>query len=499
MMPSVDAAATAPVPGVRNGGRSNGGSHSAFQDCLDGVPMPHADVPHNIKSSSPRTERDAGAPRHKRRVEHSGEGTGPVAPIAPVAPVTAAVHVVAPRSIVRAANDATPPADLATPVAAADAADVDATAAPQLVPPSQQDLPLAPSPTLTDAAPPQTTGASVPPPELLPVDTAAASAAVAVAVDAMIPADLVVATAVANDAGTVADNSTPADVGPATDVAPAAVAPLQPGAMPDAVVAAGPSAEPPTAAAPAAPTAETAETAEQDEPAAGVGTALTRPPASGRDFGAAQAAMASDYAGGEHADTVRPPMAAAKRPSAAPLGVRSTASTGPQPTNGQLGPSIHAALDPAGAPAAAAPPLPSAATAPTMVTASEVGQLQVDVDLGGEGLGPLRLRAKAVAGELHVSLTATDPHLRATLVDNAHDLRRDLQSSGIELASYDVNGSFDPNTGTGAEHGDPARSGEQRSASGAAHRAANGSRQRSTIQSIQPAAVPSPAGLDLRL
>jgi hypothetical protein len=61
---------------------------------------------------------------------------------------------------------------------------------------------------------------------------------------------------------------------------------------------------------------------------------------------------------------------------------------------------------------------------------------RLEVDLGDEGLGPLRLRAATIAGRLHVSLAAADEHVRATLNAHGHELRRDLDT-GVQLSFGD--------------------------------------------------------------
>lgn len=64
------------------------------------------------------------------------------------------------------------------------------------------------------------------------------------------------------------------------------------------------------------------------------------------------------------------------------------------------------------------------------------------IDLGDEGLGPLRLQALTQGGTLHMSLSAADPLVREALVRNSFELRRDLESAGVNLGSLDV-GNFD--------------------------------------------------------
>ncbi|MCU1399149.1 MAG: hypothetical protein JWN62_2258 [Acidimicrobiales bacterium] len=108
-------------------------------------------------------------------------------------------------------------------------------------------------------------------------------------------------------------------------------------------------------------------------------------------------------------------------------------------------------------------PLAHAETVPDRATATHTGPMHLDVDLGGEGLGPLRLRATSVAGQLHVSMTATDVRVRSALLDRSLDLKRDMRSAGLDLASFDVNGSVsgrasdrDPGGRSSAAHADDA-------------------------------------------
>lgn len=115
-------------------------------------------------------------------------------------------------------------------------------------------------------------------------------------------------------------------------------------------------------------------------------------------------------------------------------------------------PSNADASAPAPAPAEAmATPALSGKTGPSRLGAP----IHLDLDLAGEGLGALRLRASTVAGELHVSLTAGDAHVRSALTSHATELRRELESSGLDLASLDLGGSPAGRQGSGAETRDP--------------------------------------------
>ncbi len=74
---------------------------------------------------------------------------------------------------------------------------------------------------------------------------------------------------------------------------------------------------------------------------------------------------------------------------------------------------------------------------------------RLDVDLSGEGLGPLRFRATTVGGQLRVSLTAGDEHVRSALVKHSAELRRDLEAGGADLTALDVGGSTVGHDGAG--------------------------------------------------
>jgi flagellar hook-length control protein FliK len=69
------------------------------------------------------------------------------------------------------------------------------------------------------------------------------------------------------------------------------------------------------------------------------------------------------------------------------------------------------------------------------------GPVHLDVDLSGEGLGQLRLRASTIGGELHVALASNEAHVQAALAAHAPELRRDLEAAGLAPTSLDVGGS----------------------------------------------------------
>jgi flagellar hook-length control protein FliK len=60
------------------------------------------------------------------------------------------------------------------------------------------------------------------------------------------------------------------------------------------------------------------------------------------------------------------------------------------------------------------------------------------MDLGDEGLGPLRLSALTQAGTVHLTLSAADPQVRDALARQSYELRRDLEGAGIQLGTFDV-------------------------------------------------------------
>ena len=132
---------------------------------------------------------------------------------------------------------------------------------------------------------------------------------------------------------------------------------------------------------------------------------------------------------------------------------------------------------------------------PSRPLIGRVDTRRLDVDLSDEGLGPLRLQTTTHAGALHVSLQAADPQVRDAILRQSYELRRDLESSGIHLGSFDVGGQQH-----GADHGagGPGRARRARAAAaavtprrppGAAHR------RHPRPSPIPPRAVdPLPAG-----
>ena len=123
------------------------------------------------------------------------------------------------------------------------------------------------------------------------------------------------------------------------------------------------------------------------------------------------------------------------------------AVTGTPPTIVPQGPAV--ALETAAAPGAVSVPTPLAmaaapGSAPGVLAA---GPLRLDVDLGGEGLGPMRMRARTIGNELHVSLSAADAHVRATLLSHSNGLRRDLEAAGLDVGSLNVGSSPDQQFG----------------------------------------------------
>lgn len=136
------------------------------------------------------------------------------------------------------------------------------------------------------------------------------------------------------------------------------------------------------------------------------------------------------------------------------------------------------------------------------------GALHLDLDLGAEGLGAMRLRASTVAGELHVSLSANDVRVRSTLASHATELRRELESSGLGLTSLDVGGSptgGHDRTGHAGHHGDnhgDKNSGRHDPASARAAMSSPSARQPgpgAAATSPRPALVGGSMSLDLML
>ena len=509
MMLAVDSAPPPPPGGLRNGGRSAGSGDSTFQDCLDGVPAP-ADGPESesdpasrpasssTTTSAPEGDDDPRATTDKRRVLRPSDDVylGLM-----IAPVMSTVDAAGARSIT-AATAVLPSLEAPTPPVTALAAGVGSTVPAELVAAlSSSDVttglvPASPA----DVAP--TTAAAAPLTAAPPADVLAdVAAAVATPIDttpAAEPSESPTASAATGDLGALA-----------ADAAVDQPAALHPGTSADATPVTSPVA-PSATAPPSSPTAPGSAPASAPVPAADASPADTsladtdpngapaaRATAAARRVDATTGSVAAEVVGLVRATAPGP----GKRPpvTVGPTNGRASAAIGHQLNIAQPASSPAAAADLSAPPAVGGVPMPSA-TAPAMVTSSEMGHLEVDVDLGGEGLGPLRLRAKAIAGEIHVALSATDPHLRATLGDHVQDLRRDLHSSGLELASFDVNSSPDQNAGTAEGHGDAGQSGHDRSPGSPGTRGPNGQLRRGLVtESIQPVRAHSPAGLDLRL
>jgi flagellar hook-length control protein FliK len=166
--------------------------------------------------------------------------------------------------------------------------------------------------------------------------------------------------------------------------------------------------------------------------------------------------------------------------------------------------SLETTAAPGTAAATTAAPLPlSPALGANSMAAQLGGPLHLDVDLGGEGLGPLRMRARTVGTELQVSLSAADAHVRATLLSHASGLRRDLETAGLEV-SVNVGGSPDQQPGAGPEGGAPNfDNGGAANAGGTNHRTrrdgADASSRAITNASSTPPVRPVSSRLDLKL
>jgi hypothetical protein len=82
------------------------------------------------------------------------------------------------------------------------------------------------------------------------------------------------------------------------------------------------------------------------------------------------------------------------------------------------------------------------------------------MDLGDEGLGPLRLSALTQGGTVHLTLSAADPQVRDALARQSFELRRDLETAGIQLGTFDV-GADGGRRGDQSPGGDLGRSAER--------------------------------------
>ena len=80
------------------------------------------------------------------------------------------------------------------------------------------------------------------------------------------------------------------------------------------------------------------------------------------------------------------------------------------------------------------------------------------MDLGDEGLGPLRLHASATGSTINLHLSSTDPAVRELLARHASELRHDLDAAGVDLGSFDVGAQPDRQaSGRAASDGDATR------------------------------------------
>ncbi|MGD9705399.1 MAG: flagellar hook-length control protein FliK [Acidimicrobiia bacterium] len=116
------------------------------------------------------------------------------------------------------------------------------------------------------------------------------------------------------------------------------------------------------------------------------------------------------------------------------------------------------------------------------------------LDLGGEGLGPLRVEAFTDQGTLHLSLQAGDRGTTAAIGARLPELRHELESAGLQLGNVDV-GHHDQSTGGNREQADIATT-ERRSSAAAGDRSLITS---STTRTPGRAGATSARGFDLRL
>lgn len=121
---------------------------------------------------------------------------------------------------------------------------------------------------------------------------------------------------------------------------------------------------------------------------------------------------------------------------------------------------------------------------------------RLTVDLGSEGLGPLRVEALSEHGTLHLNLTAGDHATRDALGARLPELRHDLESAGLQLGTLDVGDGGDRRAGDQAARGPMISDGRDRADRATGPKSPGGS--------ARPASPPSPtrsspSGFDLRL
>jgi flagellar hook-length control protein FliK len=161
--------------------------------------------------------------------------------------------------------------------------------------------------------------------------------------------------------------------------------------------------------------------------AAAAGTPTTAPSPTTSSGGATSAG------GTAHAATA-PATGGPTAPTGAQAGTGTGSGTGSATGSATSGPGTS--------PAGAEAPLPGgarfAAPAGHKPLLGHVDTRRLEMDLGDEGLGPLRLSALTQAGTVHLTLSAADPQVRDALARQSYELRRDLEGAGIQLGTFDV-------------------------------------------------------------
>jgi hypothetical protein len=142
----------------------------------------------------------------------------------------------------------------------------------------------------------------------------------------------------------------------------------------------------------------------------------------------------------------------------------------------------------------------SATSAPAATTPGETtrpqamrlaGRHRLALDLGNEGLGPLRMEALADGGTLHLNLLAGDRATTDAISARLPELRQDLESAGVRLGQLDV-GTRQQDAGDHADRREPGPA--------SPHAAAGAGRARpATDNPSHPRRVSARDGFDLRL
>ncbi|MGY1619521.1 flagellar hook-length control protein FliK [Geodermatophilus sp. SYSU D00691] len=262
---------------------------------------------------------------------------------------------------------------------------------------------------------------------------------------------------------------TAAAAGPALPPTPApavgaplpASVPADPAALPTPAVLPSSTALP----APAGPTTEPAAAAAAPTPA--TGTALPAATAAALDGVTVLTAPAGAAAPAAAVPAVATPDATAVAPDAAPLGApvagadggslpAGTGSGSDQPAGDGGAPPQPAFIT---GPAAAQPTAPTAPATSSAAAAAPAPQLPVNAQLSRpvavlasrpdgvhtmtvvltpENLGPVHVQVTVRGDSVDLTLAGAHEHGRATLLEALPDLRRDLQSAGVNTARLDV-------------------------------------------------------------